>query len=911
MKLNRTSVWIRWAAAVLLLLSSQALFSAVTIREGKWYCIEASYNDTLLTGFEATFTVKAGAKYEAWFSLDSDTGLAKAGYQISAAGDQFLSKLPKIQSYRGWGWSTMGAGDTTYYYALNCSEEVWNKAGGTALGWGYPTGATTSRILFNVVGDSTLILKSPDQKTVLTYSYGVPRIPHNPVLFRVQMDIQKQLGNFNPGGGDLVAVRGDFNGWAGNSALMSEGSTPGVYELTIDFNYGFIDKNLTYKFFIIKSGGSEQAESDPVREFVLKAHGQQLGIAYFDRRLRVDVVNSFVITDGKVPEMSPASAYNSRRDEFILVWEQEPSDVYGRIFKADGTPSGPAFPVAASPTHSEYSPQVDYNTRQDEYMVVWAEYFEDDMDIYGVRLDHSGKKLVSPGSRADSSFAVCDQDSTQYGPKVAYNYLDNCFLVVWEDFRNTKHQEMMGTTNLDIYGQRVAGSGALLPPGNPQDPKVNFPIVNKEYYDENYPDVAYCGMAGKRLNEWLVVFERSEAGYSYYGTRIWGVRVKGSTGDVLNTYGSPMNPVAPGKAAGGVVGPPWNPEFPIGWDCQDFWAMIHYRQGSPHTESNDDPGPAGGILKANGARFPIPEFFVEWTDFSARGDIFGQRVAYFPDSTAFRLGLKPERGPDSLFTAVLVDRKGDWPENPPDWITWPNDAVTDDPFFQSWGNIAYGSTDGAYLVAWNDWRNALIDELEMAMPAADVYGQRLWLNPADSALVWMDHAANLDVSPSLNTPIAFTEADEGNRNYPAVAFGGKDNSFLVAYQYTEGGENIDIYANIYKGTTLVPSGIDSRERGPVADFGLGLNYPNPFNPETTIQYSLAAEGRVQLKVFDLLGREVATLVDERRSAGGHTAMWNGRHSDGTQAASGVYLYRLHWSKEGRSFQQNGKMVLIR
>jgi hypothetical protein len=322
-------------------------------------------------------------------------------------------------------------------------------------------------------------------------------------------------------------------------------------------------------------------------------------------------------------------------------------------------------------------------------------------------------------------------------------------------------------------------------------------------------------------------------------------------------------------------------------------------------ESNDDPGPLNGVLKPNGGRYPVPEFFVEWTDFMNGGDINGQRVAYFPDSTAFRLKLKPERGADSLFTAVLLDKNGEWPENPQDWITWPNDAVTDDPFYQAWGNISYGSTDGAYLVAWNDWRNALLDEWKPQMPGTDIYGQRLWLNPADSALVWIDHAGNRDADPGLNTPIVFLEADEGNRYYPAISSGGKDNSFLVAFQNTINAVNIDIEATLYKGAPAIPTGVDSREPGLAADFTLGLNYPNPFNPDTRIRYSLAEEGR-SAEVL-MLGRRSRLWSMEqagRRPCGGverRAFGWN-------PGLSGV-PYRLEWAKAER--RHSGKMVLIR
>lgn len=76
-------------------------------------------------------------------------------------------------------------------------------------------------------------------------------------------------------------------------------------------------------------------------------------------------------------------------------------------------------------------------------------------------------------------------------------------------------------------------------------------------------------------------------------------------------------------------------------------------------------------------------------------------------------------------------------------------------------------------------------------------------------------------------------------------------------------------------------------------FELMQNYPNPFNPETKIRYNLPAAGSVKVEIFDLLGRTVATLVDNsNHRAGYHIATWNGKNGDGRQVASGVYVYRL-------------------
>lgn len=92
-----------------------------------------------------------------------------------------------------------------------------------------------------------------------------------------------------------------------------------------------------------------------------------------------------------------------------------------------------------------------------------------------------------------------------------------------------------------------------------------------------------------------------------------------------------------------------------------------------------------------------------------------------------------------------------------------------------------------------------------------------------------------------------------------------------------------------------------------AVFVLEQNYPNPFNPATTIQFSLPADSHARVIIFDLLGRKVTTLVDERMAAGAHTITWSGESEQYERVASGVYLYRLEAAGEIKI----RKMVLLR
>jgi len=96
--------------------------------------------------------------------------------------------------------------------------------------------------------------------------------------------------------------------------------------------------------------------------------------------------------------------------------------------------------------------------------------------------------------------------------------------------------------------------------------------------------------------------------------------------------------------------------------------------------------------------------------------------------------------------------------------------------------------------------------------------------------------------------------------------------------------------SLVNGGTLTPqgtTGVEDQGSSLPTTCVLEQNYPNPFNPTTVIKFQLPAAGSVLLKVFDALGREVATLVDDYKSTGAHTVTFNG-----SALASGVYFYRL-------------------
>lgn len=101
-------------------------------------------------------------------------------------------------------------------------------------------------------------------------------------------------------------------------------------------------------------------------------------------------------------------------------------------------------------------------------------------------------------------------------------------------------------------------------------------------------------------------------------------------------------------------------------------------------------------------------------------------------------------------------------------------------------------------------------------------------------------------------------------------------------------------------------GLNSIESGPndplPKEFALGQNYPNPFNPVTTIRYQLPQSSHVTLKIYNIFGQVVATLVDGAEHAGFKSVEWNAGN-----IPSGVYLYHL----QAGNFVETKKMILLR
>ena len=132
------------------------------------------------------------------------------------------------------------------------------------------------------------------------------------------------------------------------------------------------------------------------------------------------------------------------------------------------------------------------------------------------------------------------------------------------------------------------------------------------------------------------------------------------------------------------------------------------------------------------------------------------------------------------------------------------------------------------------------------------------------------------------------------------------NKCIISFQILNpvGGVNVTLGSEMYLDDLELSMDMVSdveNEFQPLA-FQLEQNYPNPFNPSTKISYSIPQQGNVTLKVYDLLGNEVATLVNEEKPAGGYEVEFNA-----SDLSSGIYFYKL----QAGSFVETKKMTVIK
>jgi len=178
-----------------------------------------------------------------------------------------------------------------------------------------------------------------------------------------------------------------------------------------------------------------------------------------------------------------------------------------------------------------------------------------------------------------------------------------------------------------------------------------------------------------------------------------------------------------------------------------------------------------------------------------------------------------------------------------------------------------------------------------------------WNNAPEISGVVLSSAGAVSVGSWVELEVA--TAISGNGTF---SFGMKNNSAdLVHYSSKEGTNPPELVIQT-AAPAVAKTNFAAPEEAPIApeEFRLAQNYPNPFNPETRITYELPEATHVRLAIYDILGHEVAVLVDGDKPAGYHSAVWDSRNRQGHYVSAGMYFYRL----VAGEFNASRKMVLL-
>ncbi len=231
-------------------------------------------------------------------------------------------------------------------------------------------------------------------------------------------------------------------------------------------------------------------------------------------------------------------------------------------------------------------------------------------------------------------------------------------------------------------------------------------------------------------------------------------------------------------------------------------------------------------------------------------------------------------------------------------------------------DFACGTTDdGFQSFATNEYDDcqgvSSVDISSLSANGHDGYVEVNWTTASelDNAGFNLYRSLSKDGEKSqLNEALIPAQGDE----LQGASYSFTDNDVTPGITYYYWLEDVDIHgkSTMHGPVTATPTVVEGKEEKPIpTGYGLAQNYPNPFNATTGISYQLAGGNphRTTLKIYNIQGQEVATLVDEVQAPGYYSVAWDGRDDLGKEVSSGIYFYRL----QAGSYAEIKKMVLLK
>lgn len=511
-------------------------------------------------------------------------------------------------------------------------------------------------------------------------------------------------------------------------------------------------------------------------------------------------------------------------------------------------------------------------------IIIWIDNRNSNGNIYAQRIDENGSVLWT-NNGISVSIASNDKDQIH-----AVSDENGGALIVWTDRRNG------GSSNTDIYAQRIDANGNQLW-------TANGVAVCTELKNQLNPQIIEDGSNGAII-VWGDNRNNTTTGSDIYAQRIssGGNILWQTNGNIICDYAfaqvSPKSEFVDDDTTGVIIFWEDNRNASNG---TDIYAQRISLNGTALWEPNGK-----SLITAQGnQRFietessSTDEIAFSWEDSGIPAndkDIHLQVInkygtlkwanTNFTNRTGSQVSLKIASDGNGNIFLTYRDLKYS--------VNWISVQKIDSNGSKVWADTGivvsklavepYVLSDvfGNAIVIFEDGRNPSLDD--------DIYASKL---DANGNFLWNPNG--VPVSTVLN--------NQGN--FSAI----KDNSggAIIVWE-DDRTDTSDIYASRVFSTGNLTSVSEETFSGEM-DFVLNQNYPNPFNPATTISFSLSERSSVSLKIFDILGNEIVTLVNETKDAGEYEVKF-----DASDLSSGIYFYKI---EAGGNFRDVKKMTLLK
>jgi len=585
--------------------------------------------------------------------------------------------------------------------------------------------------------------------------------------------------------------------------------------------------------------------------------------------------------------------WKDTRDALSVIYAQKISSGGSAAWTADGVP-------LSSSVSGQRNPKI-VPDGQGGAIVTWDRIVVTDYNIYAQRIGYDGITAWSSGGEA-----ICTEAQNQLSPRIMSDGSSGA-IITWTDYRSGAYA--------DVYAQRIDFYGSTLWSANGE-------AVATGQGDQADPELASDGSDGA-----IITWRDNRFGFNdIYAQNIDGSgATRWAAGGVLvcDASGDQELPFILSDGRGGAF---------IAWNDERSGSIDVYAQrverngywGYPAPEivgARDVPGDQGGYVNLawEASRLdPWPEELISTYTVWRAIDPVGAPLMLADGATILKDPADYSRDIDGEVLRVEQTAAGSF--------YWKLIYTVDAYHLESYSEIVptlFDSTDTSdeyhyfqviahtmmppmYWISAPDSARS-VDNLAPAAPLS-LAGEQYY-SPEGLQLTWEPNVeADLAGYNIYRGTDGSFEPGPGNflLSTPDTASFDDGWSWVAGYWYKVAA--VDVHGNESGFAVLSPDMLTGDDPTPLPDVTfLSQNWPNPFNPSTTIEFGLKESGHVALRIYDAAGRLVAVLLDEDRPAGRYEAAWNGSDGKGAKVSSGVYFYRL----TAGDFIETRKMVLLR